>query len=132
MQESKLSELSGPRFMRREEFNAYANGLRAKTQQFKQLKQELADIRQETVVLANTEKVVKTRAGDLDAFLKKMEEKKGVAGYTVVQSQMEHMTALKQRIDESKGKTLQEISKIVDDINAVCGLCEEIGVVLSA
>jgi len=32
---------------------------------------------------------------------------------------MEKVSALKQRIDESKGKTLNEISRIVDDINAV-------------
>jgi catalase (peroxidase I) len=39
--------------------------------------------------------------------------------YTAVASEMEKVSALKQRIDESKGKTLNEISRIVDDINAV-------------
>jgi intraflagellar transport protein 81 len=63
--------------------------------------------------------VLKSRAGDLDDFLKKMEDKQGISGYTVVQSEMEKISALKQRIDESKGKTLQEISRIVDDINSV-------------
>jgi hypothetical protein len=43
--------------MKRDEFNAYAANLRAKTQEFKNLKQDLADVRQETVVLANTERV---------------------------------------------------------------------------
>ena len=118
MQEAKVSEMSG-RFMRRDEFNAYAAALRAKTQTYKALKQELDDLRQETVVLARTEAVVKSRAGDLDDFLRRLEEKKGVTGYTAVQSEMEKISALKQRIDESKGKTLTEISRIVDDINAM-------------
>lgn len=117
--EAKLSEMSGPRHMSREEFAAYAAALRAKTQTYKGLKQELADVRQETVVLARTEALLKARAGDIDVFLRKLEEKKGVSGYTAVQSEMEKVSALKQRIDESKGATLNEISRIVDDINAL-------------
>lgn len=158
VQEAKLSEMSGPKFMKREEFNAYAATIRTKAQIFKQLKQELSDLRQETVIIARTESVrsascawthcarngaslgecmragrpcphlpptgmqiIKSRAGDLDEFLRKLEEKKGVSGYTAVASEMEKVSALKQRIDESKGKTLNEISRIVDDINAVRG-----------
>lgn len=119
--EAKLSEIAGPRYMRREEFNAYAAGLRAKTQTFKSFKAQLADVRQETVVLARTEALLKGRAGDMDSFLRKMEDKAGVAGYTQVASDIEQISALKQRIDESKGATLNEISRIVDDINAVSG-----------
>ena len=36
--ESKLSELSGPRFMKREEFKAFASELRKKTGHFRALK----------------------------------------------------------------------------------------------
>ncbi len=115
--ESKLSELSGPKFMRREEFRAYAAQLRNKTSHFKQLKQELGDLRQETVVLARTETLLRGRAGDLDTFLRRLEERKGVAGYMGVQTDLEKVSALKARIDESKGATLQEISRIVEDIN---------------
>jgi hypothetical protein len=63
--------------------------------------------------------LLKSRAGDLAEFLRRLEERKGVSGYTVVQSELEKVSALKQRIDESKGATLNEISRIVDDINAV-------------
>jgi intraflagellar transport protein 81 len=115
--ESKLSELSGPKFMRREEFKAYAAALRSKTAQFKALKGELGDARQETVVLARTEAILRGRAGDLDAFLRRMEEKKGVAGYMGVAQDLEKVSSLKARIDESKGATLNEISRIVEDIN---------------
>jgi intraflagellar transport protein 81 len=103
--------------MRRDEFKAYAAALRNKTAIFKQLKQELADLRQETVVLAQTETKLKEKAGDLDVFLRRLEEKKGVTGYSAVQSDLEKVSALKARIDESKGATLNEISRIVQDIN---------------
>lgn len=115
--ESKLTEMSGPKFMRRDEFKAYAAALRNKTATFKQLKQELADLRQETVILAQTETKLKEKAGDLDVFLRRLEEKKGVTGYSAVQSDLEKVSALKARIDESKGATLNEISRIVQDIN---------------
>jgi intraflagellar transport protein 81 len=114
--ESKLSELSGPNYMKKEEFKAYAASLRTKTAQFKALKAHLGELRQETVVLARTESLLKGRVGDIDAFLKRLEEKKGVAGYTAVQSDLEKVSKLKSRIDESKSATLQEISRIVEDI----------------
>lgn len=39
------------------------------------LLQELGDVRQETVVLARTESILKGRAGDVDEFLRRQEEK---------------------------------------------------------
>jgi intraflagellar transport protein 81 len=116
--EAKLSELSGPKFMRREEFKAYAASLRTKTGTFKGLKAALGEVRQETVVLARTEELLKGRAGDMDAFLARLEAKKGVSGYTQVASDLEKVSALKARIDDSKGATLQEFARIVDDIQA--------------
>jgi hypothetical protein len=96
--------------MRKEEFKAYAATLRAKTNTFKNLKLNLADLRQETVVLARTEQVcallqlqvnrlkaygvlqiLKGRAGDADAFLRQLEAKAGVTGYTAVQSDLEQV-----------------------------------------
>ena len=53
--ESKLRQMPGGRMMRGEEFKNYANKLRSKTNQFRQLKQELSELRQESVVLSRTE-----------------------------------------------------------------------------
>ena len=114
--ESKLSELSGPKYMRREEFKAYAASLRAKTAQFKALKGALGEVRGETVVLARTEAVLRSRVGDMDGFLRALEEKKGIAGYTAVAGDLERVSKLKASVDESKGATLGEISRIVEDI----------------
>ena len=114
--ECKLSELSGPKYMRREEFKAYAASLRAKTAQFKGLKAALGEVRGETVVLARTEAILRGRVGDIDGFLRALEEKKGIAGYTAVAGDLEKLSQLKSRVDESKGATLGEISRIVEDI----------------
>lgn len=66
--------------MRREDFNAYAAALRAKTARFKALKVELGAVRAETLVLARTEELLRGRAGDMDETLRKVEEKAGVTG----------------------------------------------------
>ena len=114
--ECKLSELSGPKYMKREEFKAYAASLRSKTAQFKALKASLGEVRGETVVLARTEAILRSRVGDIDGFLRALEEKKGIAGYTAVAGDLEKVSKLKSSVDESKGATLAEISRIVEDI----------------
>eukprot|EP01138_Halocafeteria_seosinensis_P008786 gb/GECG01008980.1/.p1 GENE.gb/GECG01008980.1/~~gb/GECG01008980.1/.p1 ORF type:complete len:686 (+),score=158.53 gb/GECG01008980.1/:1-2058(+) len=115
--EAKMSELAGPRYMRKEEFQAYAGKLREKTNEYKALKQQLADIRQETVVLARTEQLLKNRAENLDQFLEDLEARRGVTGYTGVQANLEKVSKAKAQVDSTKGKTLNEISKIVSNIN---------------
>lgn len=97
---------------------AYAGKLREKTNEYKALKQQLADIRQETVVLARTEQLLKNRAENLDQFLEDLEARRGVSGYTGVQANLEKVSKAKAQIDSTKGKTLNEISKIVSNINA--------------
>ena len=116
--ECKLSELSGPKYMKREEFKAYAATLRAKTAHFKALKASLGEVRGETIVLARTEAILRGRVGDIDGFLRALEEKKGIAGYTAVAGDLEKVSKLKSRVDESKSATLGEISRIVEDIQS--------------
>jgi peptidoglycan hydrolase CwlO-like protein len=55
--EARLSEISGPRFMKRDEFRNFAAQVRTKTNTFKTMKAELTALRQELVVLSRTENV---------------------------------------------------------------------------
>ena len=72
--ESKLRQMPGGRMMRGEEFKNYANKLRSKTNQFRQLKQELSELRQESVVLSRTEAILKGRCDGLEEFMEKLEQ----------------------------------------------------------
>jgi hypothetical protein len=56
-QEARISEVSDPRFMKREDFKAFAAQLRTKTNTFKAMKLEMAEVQQELVVLSRTEQV---------------------------------------------------------------------------
>ncbi|TYZ60263.1 hypothetical protein PybrP1_008494 [[Pythium] brassicae (nom. inval.)] len=115
--EAKLSELSGARFMSRDEYKQYANSLRNKMNQYKKVKAELAELTAESVVLHRTEQLLKSKDADLDGFLKDLEAKKGVSGFLATQEQLESVSERNAQVNKLKGETLEEISRIVTDIN---------------
>lgn len=115
--EAKMSELSGSKFMSREEFKQYANSLRNKTNQYKKVKVELAELTAESVVLHRTEQLLKSKDADLDGFLKAMEAKKGVTGFLDTQEKLDNISEMNAQVNKMKGETLEEISRIVTDIN---------------
>lgn len=112
-----MSELQGPKFMKRDEFKNFATKLRNKTNQYKKMKAELAEIRAETVVLNRTEQLLRGRDGNLSDFLAKQEAKAGVQGYHDTEKKLQSVSEKQGDINQAKGKTLDEISKIVTDIN---------------
>ncbi|KAA0147941.1 hypothetical protein FNF27_06097 [Cafeteria roenbergensis] len=116
--EARLAEMAGARHMRKEDFVAYAASVRAKLQQIKRLKAEQATMRAETAVLGRTEQLLKGRAGNVDELLAKLEERRGVAGYTLVESAIDKVSGQKARVDATKGAMLEEISRLVRDIKA--------------
>ncbi|OQS07614.1 Intraflagellar Transport Protein 81 [Thraustotheca clavata] len=116
-QEAKMAEVSGPKFMKREEFKQYANTLRNKTNHYKKMKAELAEITAESVVLHRTEQVLKSRDNDLDSLLKDIEASKGVVGYMDTEGKLNEISERNAQVNAYKGETLEEISRIVTDIN---------------
>lgn len=115
--EAKMSELSGAKFMSRDEYKQYANSLRNKMNQYKKVKAELAELTAESVVLHRTEQLLKSKDADLDGFLKDLEAKKGVTGFLDTQDKLESVSELNAQVNKLKGETLEEISRIVTDIN---------------
>lgn len=81
------------------------------------MKAELGAINQELVVLNRTEHILRGRDHNLEEFMKQMEAKKGIEGYTSTEAKLAELSSLKADVDSLKGKTLNEISRIVTDIN---------------
>merc|ERR1719446_1849689 len=81
------------------------------------MKAELGEIRSETVLLNRTEQLLKSRGTNLDDFLADLESKRGVSNYTGTEKRMQEVSEAQASVNEVKGKTLEEISKIVTDIN---------------
>ncbi len=111
--EAKMSSISGPNYMRRDEFKAYAEQLRKKTATYRSLREEMNALRSEGVVLSKTVSTLKGRAKNVDAVLAKLEEERGISGYMNVQAAKEKVSAEAQAVNDYKGATLQEISRIV-------------------
>jgi intraflagellar transport protein 81 len=52
------------------------------------MKKVLGEIKSEVTVLSRTENILKSRADNLDDFMKSLEKQKGITGYTGVQDQL--------------------------------------------
>jgi hypothetical protein len=48
------------------------------------MKKVLGEIKSEVTVLSRTEQILKSRAGDIDQFMKDLERQRGISGYTKV------------------------------------------------
>ncbi|CAE7875338.1 Ift81, partial [Symbiodinium sp. KB8] len=123
--EARMSAISGPNYMRRDEFKAYAEGLRKKTATYRALREELNALRSEGVVLSKTVSTLKSRATGVDAVLAKLEEQRGITGYMGVQAAKEKVSAEAAVVNDYKGATLQEISRIVGIITAKIAACKD-------
>ena len=86
--EAEYARTRGGKYMKRDDFKQYAANLRGKNAQYKQMKKVLSEIKAEVTVLARTEQILKSRAENLDEFMRDLEKKKGVSGYTNVQDQL--------------------------------------------
>ena len=115
--EMRISEVSGPKHMTRDEFKKYGGALREKTHTMKKMKQELAELRNELVLLGRTETILRGRDKNLDDFLSKLEMQKGIVGYRETQQKLERASEITSSVDANKEQTLEEISSIVQEIS---------------
>lgn len=82
--EAEYARTRGGKYMKRDDFKQYAANLRGKNAQYKQMKKVLGEIKAEVTTLSRTENILKSRAGDIDDFLRKLEAQRGISGYTGV------------------------------------------------
>lgn len=106
----------GTKYMKRDDFRDFAMKLREKNKKFKVMKKELEEIRAELSVLTRTEDLLKSRAGDIDSFMAKLERQKGIQGYTDVEKKAENIALEKANLDQAKEKNLDELTRLVADI----------------
>ena len=116
--EENYVKTKGQKYMKRDDFRQYAANLREKNTQYKQHMKALDEIKAECTVLQRTKEILKSRAGNVDEFLKELEMKKGVAGYTSVEDQIVGVSELKEQLDNNKSQSLQELTALVQQIES--------------
>lgn len=110
--------LDGGEVLKGDEFKRYVNKLRGKSTVYKKKRQELAELRAEYGVLSRTEEILKQKNDNVRQNLAQIEAKKGVAGYHDTQEELEKVSTMKSELDDLKGKTLEDISEMVQKMNA--------------
>mmetsp|Transcript_45883 Transcript_45883/g.82594 ORF Transcript_45883/g.82594 Transcript_45883/m.82594 type:complete len:673 (+) Transcript_45883:68-2086(+) len=105
MKEREYEQMKGHKFMKRDEFKNYAASLRDKSAKFKRLKAELSELRHEVAVLVRTEQILQAKDPT-------------PVGLRETEQMLEKASVEKSQVDKAKGKTLDEISAIVQKINA--------------
>lgn len=105
MKEREYEQMKGHKFMKRDEFKNYAASLREKSAKFKRLKSELQDLRHECAVLTRTEQILQAKDPT-------------PVGMRETEMHLEKVSVEKSNVDKAKGKTLDEISQIVQKINS--------------
>merc|ERR1712032_896945 len=105
VKEREYEQMKGHKFMKRDEFKNYAASLRDKSAKFKRLKAELSELRHEVSVLVRTEQILQVKDPT-------------PAGLRETEAMLEKASVEKSQVDKAKGKTLDEISAIVQKINA--------------
>jgi intraflagellar transport protein 81 len=102
--EREYEQMKGHKFMKRDEFKKYAESLREKSGKFKRLKTELSELRHEVAVLLRTEQLLQAKDPT-------------PVGLRETEAKLEKASVEKSSVDKAKGKTLDEISAIVQKIN---------------
>ncbi|CAE8622461.1 unnamed protein product, partial [Polarella glacialis] len=105
MKEREYEQMKGHKFMKRDEFKNYAASLRDKSAKFKKLKAELSELRHEVAVLLRTEQILQAKDPT-------------PVGLRETEAMLEKASVEKSQVDKAKGKTLDEISAIVQKINS--------------
>ena len=116
--EGEYARTRGGKYMKRDDFKQYAANLRGKNASYKQMKKVLGEIKSEVTVLSRTEQILKSRAENIDEFMKGLEKEKGISGYTNVQDKILGISEATQILNDKKDQTLQEITTIVNQIES--------------
>jgi intraflagellar transport protein 81 len=103
--EREYEQQKGHKFMTRDEFKSYAASLRETSVRFKRLKGELNELRGENAILSRTVQTLQARDPT-------------PAGLHEAEQKLEKASIEKAQVDKAKGKTLDEISNIVTQINS--------------
>eukprot|EP00753_Platysulcus_tardus_P022569 PLAT9780.1.p1 GENE.PLAT9780.1~~PLAT9780.1.p1 ORF type:complete len:685 (-),score=455.50 PLAT9780.1:89-2143(-) len=84
---------------------------------YARMRTTLAALAAENMTLSRTEQLLSGRCEGLDALLEQMERNRGISGYTKTEDELVAVTAKKAKVDEDKGRTLEEIAEVVSQLN---------------
>ncbi|XP_057686968.1 intraflagellar transport protein 81 homolog [Corythoichthys intestinalis] len=110
---------NGEQVIRGDELKRLVAKLRSKGTVYKKKRQEIAELKAEYGVLQRTEEILKQRHEAVQEKLQTVEAEKGISGYSNTQEELERVSAIKSELDEKKGRTLDDMSEMVKQLNSM-------------
>ena len=112
----QIGSLGGEVILKGDDFKKYVNALRTKSNDYKEKRQQLSELKSEYGVLARTLEVISSRNDNLNESLSAMEASKGITGFRDTQGNLEKVANQKANLDEQKGSTLEDMSGLVHQL----------------
>ncbi|XP_040052696.2 intraflagellar transport protein 81 homolog [Gasterosteus aculeatus] len=109
----------GREVVRGDELKRMVVKLRSKGTVCKKQREEIAELKAEYGVLQRTEEILKRRHETVQQKLQTVEAEKGISGYSSTQEELERVSAIKSKLDEKKGRTLDDMSEMVKKLNSM-------------
>ncbi|OHT05088.1 hypothetical protein TRFO_06097 [Tritrichomonas foetus] len=100
------------------DFVVYVRNLKTKNETYKGYQTDIAGHRKELAILKRTEDIVREQQKTFHNEILIIERKRGITGFRETRQQLESVSSSKAEFDDIKGKTLEEMSKIVKEIQS--------------
>ncbi|XP_077417630.1 intraflagellar transport protein 81 homolog [Vanacampus margaritifer] len=110
---------NGEEIVRSDEMKRLVVKLRSRGTVYKKKRQEIAELKAEYGVLQRTEEILKQRHEAVQEKLQTVEAEKGISGYSNTQEELEKVSTIKSELDEKKGRTLDDMSEMVKQLNSM-------------
>ena len=111
----KFESQKGYKFVRKDDLLQQAENLKKKKELYQKYQKNIDKIKGENLILERTINLLKDKTPEGEEILKRFEEKNGKI-LNQAKKELEQLATRKQEIDESKALTLEEYSKLIEQI----------------
>lgn len=114
--DKKFEQTKGFKFVRKDDILQQAENVKKKKEIFVNYNKALDGIKGESLILERTINLIKFKTEEGDSIVKNIEEKNGISSLNIQRKELEELSRKKQEIDVSKALTLEEYSKLIQQI----------------
>lgn len=111
----KFESSKGYKFVRKDDLLQQAENLKKKKEKYQRCQKVIDKIKGEALIIDRTINILKGKTPDGEEILKQYEEKNGKI-INQAKRELEQLATKKQEIDESKALTLEEYSKLIQEL----------------
>jgi intraflagellar transport protein 81 len=115
--EKKFEQSKGFKFVKKDDILQQAENVKKKKEVYVKYNKILDIIKGDSLILDRTINIIKSKADNPEAIIKRIEEKYGISGVqNAERRELEDLSRMKQDIDTKKVMTLEEYSKLIGQI----------------